>query len=94
MLLRTIAGISAVLAGILYFCLDTALWLLPVMFLAGFVLLQLNIRKNGVVMSSIFMKLGLLVPMLVSTSTPRTSFKLELASASTTSTGVLFAAHR
>jgi 1-acyl-sn-glycerol-3-phosphate acyltransferase len=39
MLLRTIAGISAVLAGILYFCLDTALWLLPVMFLAGFVLL-------------------------------------------------------
>ena len=39
MLLRTIAGISAVLAGILYFCLDTALWRLPGMFLAGFVLL-------------------------------------------------------
>ncbi|MBQ2698895.1 MAG: EamA family transporter [Firmicutes bacterium] len=37
-----------------------------VFFLAGFVLLQLNVRKNGVVLSSIFMKLGLLVPMLVS----------------------------
>ena len=35
-------------------------------FLAGFVLLQINVRENGVVMSSIFMKLGLLVPMLVS----------------------------
>lgn len=36
------------------------------LFLAGFVLLQVSIRKNGVVLSSIFMKLGLLVPMVVS----------------------------
>lgn len=37
-----------------------------ILYLAGFVLLQFNIRKNGVVLSSIFMKLGLLVSMLVS----------------------------
>lgn len=34
-----------------------------VLYMAGFVLLQLNIRKNGVVLSSIFQKLGLLVTM-------------------------------
>ncbi len=37
-----------------------------VLFLAGFMLLQINTRKNGIVLSSIFMKLGLLVPMAVS----------------------------
>lgn len=37
-----------------------------ILYLAGFVLLQINIRKNGVVLSSTFMKLGLLVSMLVS----------------------------
>lgn len=36
------------------------------LYLAGFVLFQMNIRKNGVVLSSIFMKLGLLVSMLIS----------------------------
>ena len=36
------------------------------LFLAGFVLLQSNTKRNGVVLSSIFMKLGLLVPMVVS----------------------------
>ena len=36
------------------------------LFLAGFALLQSNTRRNGVVLSSIFMKLGLLVPMVVS----------------------------
>ena len=36
------------------------------LYLMGFVLLQVNIRKNGVVLSSVFMKLGLLVPMAVS----------------------------
>lgn len=36
------------------------------LYLMGFLLLQLNIRKNGVVLSSTFMKLGLLVPMVVS----------------------------
>jgi drug/metabolite transporter (DMT)-like permease len=37
-----------------------------VLYLAGFVLLQYNTRKNGVVLSSVFMKLGLLVPMALS----------------------------
>ncbi len=36
------------------------------LYLAGFVLLQRNIRTSGVVLSAIFMKLGLLVSMLVS----------------------------
>ncbi len=36
------------------------------MYLAGFVLLQINVRRNGVVLSSTFMKLGLLVSILVS----------------------------
>lgn len=37
-----------------------------VLYLVSFVLLQLNIRKNGVVLSSIFQRLGLLVPIVVS----------------------------
>lgn len=37
-----------------------------VLYLAGFVLLQHNIRTNGVVLSSTFQKLGLLVSMVVS----------------------------
>lgn len=37
-----------------------------VLYLASFILLQLNVRKNGVVLSSIFMRLGLLVPMVLS----------------------------
>ena len=37
-----------------------------ILYLAGFVLLQWNIRKNGVVLSATFMKLGLLVSMVVS----------------------------
>ena len=37
-----------------------------VLYLGGFVLLQLNIRHNGVVLSSTFMKLGLLVSLSVS----------------------------
>ena len=37
-----------------------------VLYLAGFVLMQINIRRNGVVLSSIFQKLGLLVAMVVS----------------------------
>lgn len=34
------------------------------LYLGGFVLLQVNIKRNGVVMSTTFMKLGLLVPMI------------------------------
>ncbi len=37
-----------------------------ILFLAGFVLMQLNVQRNGVVLSSIFQKLGLLVTLLVS----------------------------
>jgi len=37
-----------------------------VLYLLGFVLLQFNVKKNGVVLSTTFMKLGLLVPMVVS----------------------------
>ena len=37
-----------------------------ILYLAGFILLQYNTRKNGVVLSSVFMKLGLLVPMVLS----------------------------
>lgn len=36
------------------------------LYLAGFVLLQINVKRNGVVMSSTFMKLGVLVPMVIS----------------------------
>lgn len=36
------------------------------LYLAAFVLLQLNIKKNGVVLSAIFQRLGLLVPMVAS----------------------------
>lgn len=37
-----------------------------ILFLAGFVMLQRSVRKNGVVLSSVFMKLGLLVPITLS----------------------------
>lgn len=37
-----------------------------ILYLAGFVMLQLNVRKNGIVLSSVFMKLGLLVPIVMS----------------------------
>lgn len=37
-----------------------------IMYLMSFVLLQYNIKKNGVVLASIFMKLGVLVPVLMS----------------------------
>lgn len=36
------------------------------LYLAGFILMQSNIRKNGVVLSSIFQKLGLLVTLVIS----------------------------
>ena len=36
------------------------------LYLASFVLLQVNVRRNGVVLSSTFMKLGLLVTMVIS----------------------------
>ena len=36
------------------------------LYLASFLLLQYNVKKNGVVLSATFMKLGLLVPMVLS----------------------------
>jgi len=36
------------------------------LYLLGFVMLQLNVKRNGVVLSATFMRLGLLVPMIVS----------------------------
>lgn len=36
------------------------------LYLTSFVLLQVNVKKNGVVLSATFMKLGLLVPMILS----------------------------
>ena len=36
------------------------------LYLLGFILLQYNTRKNGLVLSSVFIKLGLLVPMVLS----------------------------
>ncbi len=37
-----------------------------VLYLSAFLLLELNVRKNGIVLSSTFMKLGLLVPLAIS----------------------------
>lgn len=37
-----------------------------VLYLLGFVLLQVSVKRNGVVLSATFMKLGLLVPMVLS----------------------------
>ena len=37
-----------------------------IILLGGLILLQISTRKNGIVLSSLFMKLGLLVPFLVS----------------------------
>ena len=36
------------------------------LYLGAFILLQVNVKRNGVVMSTTFMKLGLLVPMVFS----------------------------
>jgi len=40
--------------------------IIGLLYLGGFVLLQINVRRNGVVLSSTFMKLGLLVSIAVS----------------------------
>lgn len=56
-----------------------------VLYLAGFVLLQWNIARNGVVLPSTFMKLGVLVPtalsILVFRETPRAVQLLGMAAA-------------
>jgi len=61
------AGFSLMPVGAEGFSGTAALGVLNgVLFLASFMLLQFNTRKNGIVLSSIFMKLGLLVPILMS----------------------------
>lgn len=37
-----------------------------ILYLLGFILLQSNIKKNGVILSSLFMKLGILIPLIIS----------------------------
>lgn len=49
------------------FWMSVALGLISgIFYLAGFMMLQQSVRKNGVVLSSVFMKLGLLVPIVLS----------------------------
>ena len=65
------AGISDGFASLLPFGRDMVIVLgfgavAGLVFLGGFVLLQSNMKKNGIVLSSVFMKLGLLVPMVIS----------------------------
>lgn len=48
-------------------------------YLAGFLLLQTGVKKYGVVLSSVFMKLGLLVPILVITITGLWLFRERLS---------------
>ena len=57
------AGFDLWLPAATGFSLTVGLGVLSgVLYLSGFVMLQRSIRKNGIVLSSIFMKLGLLVP--------------------------------
>lgn len=57
------AGFDLWLPAATGFSLTVGLGVLSgVLYLSGFVMLQRSIQKNGIVLSSIFMKLGLLVP--------------------------------
>lgn len=61
------AGFDLVAADVPGF--DTTLWLglvSGVLYLAGFVAFQANTNSRGIVLSSVFMKLGLLVPIVMS----------------------------
>lgn len=61
------AGFDLVMPQVAGF--SVTLWLgiiSGVLYLAGFVFFQANTNKHGVVLSSVFMKLGLLVPMIAS----------------------------
>ena len=61
------AGFDLWLPAATGFSLTVGLGVLSgVLYLSGFVMLQRSIRKNGIVLSSIFMKLGLLVPIGIS----------------------------
>lgn len=69
-LFYAVSGESLSLGRSLY--VTTGMGLLNgILYLASFVLLQSSVRKNGVVLSSTFMKLGLLVSMAVSVAVYR-----------------------
>ena len=61
------AGFDLVVPEVTGFSVTLWLGLLSgVLYLAGLVMFQINTRRRGVVLSSVFMKLGLLVPMVMS----------------------------
>ena len=61
------AGFDLWLPDVSGFFLTVGLGILSgILYLAGFVMLQRSVQKNGVVLSSVFMKLGLLVPIVMS----------------------------
>lgn len=61
------AGFDLVVPEVTGFSVTLWLGLLSgVLYLAGLVMFQTNTRRRGVVLSSVFMKLGLLVPMVMS----------------------------
>lgn len=61
------AGFDLVVPEVAGFSVTLWLGLLSgVLYLAGLVMFQTNTRRRGVVLSSVFMKLGLLVPMVMS----------------------------
>lgn len=61
------AGFDLVCPNVLGFSTTVALGIVGgILFLASFMLLQRNTARNGIVLSSVFMKLGLLVPMILS----------------------------
>ncbi len=61
------AGFERVCPNVPGFSTTVALGIVGgILFLASFMLLQRNTDRNGIVLSSVFMKLGLLVPMILS----------------------------
>ena len=69
----TCLGLAAFFTGSSFFPTDSALpgalgmgVIHGILYLASFVIFQYSVGRNGVVLSAIFMKLGLLVPMVIS----------------------------
>lgn len=69
----TCLGLAAFFTGSHFFPTDSALpgalgmgAIHGILYLASFVIFQYSVGRNGVVLSAIFMKLGLLVPMVIS----------------------------
>ena len=61
------AGFDLWLPGAEDFTLTVGLGIISgALYLGGFVMMQLNLKRNGIVLTSVFMKLGLLVPITMS----------------------------